>query len=175
MSPRPALPLRIEYVLLGLVRRQPAHGYELLQRWNIDDPLSMIWKVKPGALYAALEKLEQIGYLRAQLECGSAAPQRKKYLITLAGEQVFLDWMNTPVEAARDFRQDFLSRLYFAADVPPADLARLVERQKQTARGWLTHLIKQQNRANQGIALQVTQFRVRQVQAILDWLDSLAV
>ncbi len=172
MSPRPALPLRVEYVLLGLLRRHPAHGYELLQRWNAGKALCMIWTVKPGALYAALEKLEQLGYLCAAVECGSAAPQRKKFAVTPAGEQAFFDWMTTPLDAARDFRQDFLARLYFAADIPPPDFACLVERQKQTARGWQARL-QAQMPGSQGFTHHVLRFRIHQVQAILDWLDGL--
>jgi DNA-binding PadR family transcriptional regulator len=172
MSPRPALPLRIEYVLLGLVRRHPAHGYDLLQRWNADEPLHMIWTFKAGALYAGLEKLEQLGYLQASVEGSSTAPQRKKFAITPTGEQAFLDWMTTPLQAARDFRLDFLARLYFADDIPLADFACLVERQKQVTRGWLARL-QAQLPDSQGYARQVIQFRICQVQAILDWLDSL--
>lgn len=113
MSPRRALPLRLEYVLLGLIRRRPIHGYELLHTWNEPHGIGLIWKIKPGPLYAALDKMEQLGYLQSVLITGDVSPTRKEYRVTNAGEQAFMDWMQTPVSSARDFRQEFLAKFLY--------------------------------------------------------------
>ena len=169
MSPRSALPLRLEYVLLGLIRRQPIHGYELLRIWNQPHAIGKVWTVKPGLLYAALEKLEQRGYLESELVSGEASPTRKEYRITPAGEQVFITWMQTPVSAARDFRQDFLAKLYFSADVDRVVLSELFDRQINFCQRWLTSLQQQLLEGNK-FEQQVFTFRIRQVQCILKWL-----
>ena len=173
LSPRSALPLRLEYVLLGLVRRQPIHGYELLQRWNEPNGLSLIWRVKPGPLYAALEKLEQLGHLDSLLIPGESSPPRKEYRITAAGEQAFLNWMKTPVSAARDFRQDFLARLFFRQDVSPVLMEALLAQQEIICQRWLISLRKQLNDSVE-FDRQVFTFRICQVQGILNWLKELS-
>ena len=173
MSPRSALPLRLEYVILGLVRRQPIHGYELLQHWNEPNGIGMIWQVKPGPLYAALEKLEQMGFLDSSLIPGDSSPPRKEYRITLAGKLTFLAWMKTPVAAARDFRQDFLARLYFWQDVDPAVVGALFSQQELTCQRWFASLEKQLD-ASAGFERQVFIFRIFQVQGILKWLMELS-
>jgi DNA-binding PadR family transcriptional regulator len=170
MSPRSALPLRLEYVLLGIIRRQPIHGYELLLIWNRPHGIGRVWTVKPGPLYATLEKLEQLGYLESRLVSGEASPTRKEYQITPAGEQVFVTWMHTPVSAARDFRQDFLAKLYFSAEVDRAVLQELFKRQRILCQRWLASLQQQLLGGNE-FEQQVFTFRIRQVQCILDWLQ----
>jgi PadR family transcriptional regulator AphA len=170
MSPRSALPLRLEYVLLGIIRRQPIHGYELLRIWNQPHAIGRVWTVKPGPLYATLEKLEKLGYLEAELVSGEASPTRKEYRITPAGEQVFVTWMKTPVSAARDFRQDFLAKLYFSAEVDQAVLHHLFEQQRILCQRWLASLQQQLISGNE-FEQQVFTFRICQVQCILDWLQ----
>ena len=172
MSPRSALPLRLEYIILGFIRRHPVHGYELLQRWNEPDGISLIWRVKPGPLYAALEKLEQLGDLDSSLIPGESSPPRKEYRITAPGEQAFLDWVKTPVSAARDFRQDFLARLFFGQDVDPAVTKALFSQQELICQRWLASLEKQLD-ASVGFERQVFFFRICQVQGILKWLKEL--
>lgn len=173
MSPRPALPLRLEYVLLGLIRRQPSHGYELLHHWNESSSVGMIWQVKPGVFYAALERLELARYVEMSLVPGDAAPARKEYRITPTGEKVFLNWMISPVTAARDFRQDFLAKLFFANNVESTLFEDLIRQQRSVCGKWLSSLQTQLN-AGSEFEHQVLAFRIYQVQAILDWLETLS-
>ena len=67
--------------LLLLLREQPAHGYELLERlrafgMNGDDP---------GGLYRALRALERDGLVHSAWETSSAGPDRRIYEITRRG------------------------------------------------------------------------------------------
>jgi DNA-binding PadR family transcriptional regulator len=173
MSPRPALPLRLEYILLGLIRRQATHGYDLLQRWNDADNIGIVWQVKPGSLYAALEKLEKLDYVRASVLPGASSPQRKEYSITSKGEQVFLDWMQSPILAARVFRQDFLSRLFFSKDVEPVVVTHLIAQQTVVCQGWIKSLEKQ-HQSGTGFERQVHAFRIHQVHGILAWMQEIS-
>jgi DNA-binding PadR family transcriptional regulator len=171
MSPRPALPLRLEFILLGLINRQPIHGYDLLRIWKDHHEIGLVWQIKPGPLYASLEKLELLGYLESNRVSTDVSPTRKEYRVTPAGSQVFMDWMQTPVAAARDFRQDFLAKLYFSTDVEKAVFAGLLSRQTELCQTWLSSLLAQLSRAT-GFEKQVLSFRLRQVQGILDWLTA---
>jgi Predicted transcriptional regulators len=108
--PRAALPLHLEYTLLGLLRQRPQYGYDILQNW--DKNLGIIWKVKPGRLYAALNKLEQSGLVSARLESGENAPARKVFALTPQGEAAFSRWLASPVSSPREFRQEWFAKLF---------------------------------------------------------------
>jgi PadR family transcriptional regulator, regulatory protein PadR len=67
--------------LLLLLREQPAHGYELLERLRRlgfagDDP---------GGLYRTLRGLEQDAFVRSSWQRSSAGPDRRIYELTRAG------------------------------------------------------------------------------------------
>lgn len=173
MSPRSALPMRHEFVVLGLIHRHPAHGYELMQQWNEDNGIALVWRLKPGLLYAALEKLERMDFIRSRLISGSDAPDRKEYSITPAGEAAFLGWVKTPVSSARDFRQDFLVKWYFLQDVNSPLASELITRQVVICRKWLESLCTQRD-SSYGYQSSIFQYRIYQVQGILKWLLELS-
>lgn len=167
MSPRAALPLHLEYTLLGLLRQRPQYGYDILQNW--DKNLGIIWKVKPGKLYAALNKLEQSGLVSAQLESGENAPARKVFALTPQGEAAFSRWLASPVSSPREFRQEWFAKLFFSAELSPVERGALYANQIEAARAWL----RAQNELNLTGSVfeeQVRRFRQMQIQSILDFL-----
>lgn len=78
----PALPKDfLRGCLLLLLREDPAHGYDLIERagaFGIDGS-------DPGGLYRALRKLEADGLVRSSWEPSGTGPQRRIYEITRAG------------------------------------------------------------------------------------------
>ncbi len=67
--------------LLLLLREQPAHGYELLERLRAFG----FERSDPGRLYRSLQKLEDAGLVRSAWEASSSGPARRIYEITRAG------------------------------------------------------------------------------------------
>jgi len=67
--------------LLLLLREQPAHGYELLERMRA----FRFEASDPGGLYRALRKLEDDGFVRSSWEPSEAGPDRRVYEITRPG------------------------------------------------------------------------------------------
>ena len=67
--------------LLLLLREQPAHGYDLLERLR---PLGFS-RDDPGRLYRALRTLESDGLVRSVWEKSSTGPDRRMYEITRSG------------------------------------------------------------------------------------------
>jgi DNA-binding PadR family transcriptional regulator len=49
----------LELAILGLLKEQPLHGYELKKR--LGDTLGFLWGVSYGSLYPALRRLERAG------------------------------------------------------------------------------------------------------------------
>lgn len=172
MSPRPALPLRYEFALLGLVRRAPVHGYILLQELSGPDSLSEIWAIKISQVYAYLNKLEDSGYLTSSRKQESDYPARRLYSITPAGEAAFLAWMSTPVSTARDLRQLFMLKLYFEAEVSTEIIQKLITDQIALSHQWMINL-EQERSVSNGWKQRVFAYRLELVNASLKWLQEI--
>jgi len=69
--------------LLLLLREQPAHGYELLERLR---PLGFE-RDDPGRLYRALRALEGEELVRSAWEPSDSGPDRRIYQLTRAGTE----------------------------------------------------------------------------------------
>lgn len=91
--------------LLLLLREQPAHGYELLERLR---PFGFEGS-DPGGLYRALRKLEGEGLVRSAWEASSFGPARRIYEITRAGMEELHDRAKGLAEA-RATLDTFLGR-----------------------------------------------------------------
>lgn len=167
------LPMTIEYALLGFLVQQPRHGYEIYQQLLAEDGLGLVWRLKQSQLYALLTKLEQQGYITATLEPQDARPPRKMLQLTAAGREVFLDWLRSPVPQGRKMRLEFMAKLYFARLVEPAAVASLIDGQRDVCREWQASLQDQANALakDHPFAGLVHQFRLGQVEAMLNWLD----
>ena len=56
----------LELAVLGLLKEQPLHGYELKKR--LGETLGFLWGVSYGSLYPALRRLERDGAIEIVLE-----------------------------------------------------------------------------------------------------------
>lgn len=124
MSTERALPRNfLRPCLLLLLREQPAHGYELLERLR---PLGFV-RDDPGGLYRALRGLERDGLVRSAWEPSSAGPDRRIYELTRAGMQELHRRAKSVAETA-DTLDVFLSRygefVTLAQDREPARARR---------------------------------------------------
>jgi PadR family transcriptional regulator, regulatory protein AphA len=173
MSPRPSNPLTYEYILLGILEKQPMHGYDLHKEVAALQGISLIWSVKQSQLYALLDKLETQGLLNSTLVPGEAHPQRKEFKLSSAGHDALHTWMQTPVSHTRDMRQEFLARLYFAKRTGKAPALHLIRAQAEVCQGWLVSLQHQADELEDDLTFEqwIFEFRISQVQAVMNWLD----
>jgi PadR family transcriptional regulator, regulatory protein AphA len=167
------LPLGLEHALLGLVRHQPMHAYEMHQQLLHAEALGLVWHLKQGHLYALLARLEAAGYLAGVTEPQGTRPPRKILHLTPAGEAAFARWLQRPVAHGRDFRLEFLAKLYFAAEEGPTTVRRLIATQRTACQVWLddVHAQAQTIGADRPYDRLVLRFRIGQIEAILPWLD----
>lgn len=173
MPPKPAVTHSLEYALLGLLAQQPRHGYELHKEISNLEGLGLVWHVKQAQLYALLDKLENQGYLSARLITSESHPPRKEYHLTRSGRQAFEKWMLAPVEHGRELRQDFLAKFYFARLAGIETARRVIEAQRSVLLQ-LKHKMDEQGGAlssSKPFEKQVYHFRMKQIQAMLDWLE----
>lgn len=102
----PALPKSfLRPCLLLLLREQPAHGYELLERLR---PLGFAGD-DPGGLYRALRTLEADGLVHSAWEPSQAGPNRRIYQLTRSGMEE-LHRRSKALARARSTLDVFLSR-----------------------------------------------------------------
>lgn len=172
MCPMSAIPLSVEWSLLGLLRQQPQHGYALHQELSDAQGLGLVWNLKQSQLYALLDKLEQRGYISPTLDTESYPP-RKVFHLTNEGRAALDAWLREPVKHGRDLRLEFLAKLYFAHLEGRAVTRALLRRQREVCQTWL----KQQYRATEALAdtqtyeALVREFRAGQIKAMLSWLN----
>lgn len=167
-------PLTTEHALLGFLRLQPMHGYEIHQRLAEPEGLGAVWRLKQSQLYALLGKLEEEGYLTTSVALQDTRPPRKIFQLTPAGRAAFLAWVESPVPNGRTLRLDFLAKLYFAQREGPGTVLRLIEAQRDLCRSWLNDQQQEAGDlpANRPYEWLVHEFRIGQIKAMLAWLDT---
>lgn len=90
------MPMSVPLTLLGLLEREPSHGYDLKRDYDTffgrGKPLSF------GQVYATLGRLARDGkVVISDVEPGEG-PDRKRYVITDAGATEVDAWLTEPVE-----------------------------------------------------------------------------
>lgn len=171
MSPLLQTPLTVEHALLGLVRHEPLHGYEINRRLGAIPELQLVWRMKQSRLYALLSRLEDEGYLHAVLEMQDGRPPRKVYHLTSTGDSAFVRWLTQPVRLPREMRLEFMLKLYFALKEEPEAIPVLIGRQQEVCGRWL----EAQGDADQShpYIRVVRRYRRGHIEAIRDWLARL--
>ena len=173
MSPMVKLPLALEHALLGLLREQPMHAYQMYQRLAQAEDLGLVWHLKQSQLYALLARLEDAGYIAATVEPQGSRPPRRMLHLTASGAAALDTWLHTPVAHGREFRQEFMAKLFFAGQDDPPAVGQLIADQRAACRCWLADLHTQADRVGDegSFAWLVLQFRIANLEAILRWLD----
>src|SRR2546430_11217771 len=89
--------MSVPHTLLGLLEREPSHGYELKRDYD-----AFFGRGKPlpfGQVYATLSRLARDGKVMiSEVEAG-AGPDRKRYVITDVGATQVEPWLTEPVPA----------------------------------------------------------------------------
>src|SRR5262245_56518832 len=173
MSPMVKLPLAIEHALLGFLREHPMHAYEIHQTLLRPEALGLVWHLKQSLVYVMLERLEEAGYITTTLAPQNSRPPRKILHLTPGGSNAFERWLVAPVEHGRDFRLEFLAKLYFANLTDSAIVVRLLAVQRAACQAWLSDLRAQADliRGERNYDWLVLQFRIGQLEASVNWLD----
>ena len=173
MSPGRRLPLTVEHALLGFLRQEPMHGYELHQRLLAPEGPGMTWRMKQAHVYALLARLEAEGLIAGGSRPQPTRPARRVFRLTEKGRRAFRDWVSTPVAEARGMRQEFLLKLYFARREGLGLTRRLLDRQRQACREWLAIQkgAADGGRREESYARLVRSFRAGQIKAMLAWID----
>jgi DNA-binding PadR family transcriptional regulator len=119
--------MSVPFALLGLLEREPSHGYDLKRDYD-----NYFGRGKPlpfGQVYATLGRLARDGLVVAAEAEPGAGPDRKRYVITGPGVTEVEAWLTEPVEA-----EPHLQTVLFVKVVLALMLGRSAERYLDTQR-----------------------------------------
>jgi DNA-binding PadR family transcriptional regulator len=89
--------MTVPLALLGLLEREPSHGYDLKRDYDV-----YFGRGKPlpfSQVYSTLGRLARDGKVEAREPEPGAGPDRRRYVITDLGVTEVETWLNEPVEA----------------------------------------------------------------------------
>lgn len=158
-------------MLLALLAKEPAHGYELKQA--IEQTFGSAYpSPNIGQIYVTLGRLERAGLVASEDVSQSGRPNKKVYELTPAGRDELTAWIQQPAESSR-IRDDFFIKLTLAPLAGAADRVELINRQRRhhlkTMRV-LTELAHSSDRDNPTARLLI-EGAILHLQADLDWLE----
>jgi DNA-binding PadR family transcriptional regulator len=112
--------MSVPHALLGLLGREPSHGYELKRDYDMyfgrEKPLPF------GQVYATLARLARDGRVAPGESEAGAGPDRKRYAITEVGRMEVETWLSQPVEAEPHLQTVLFSKVMLALMLDlPAD------------------------------------------------------
>jgi DNA-binding PadR family transcriptional regulator len=118
----------LELATLGLLQREPLHGYRLKQQLELF--MSSSISVNYGAIYPLLKRLEERGEITTlATDQTEAGPSRKTYSITVKGRQRWHHkMMEHPHESWVNSRSRFFIKFFFFGDLDSAERIKLIER-----------------------------------------------
>ena len=190
----------LEIAVLGLLREQPLHGYELKKR--LGDTLGFLWGVSYGSLYPALRRLEREGAIEVVAQPADAAPPatalatgslkgdlaaarragarapkpsrrtRKAYRITERGMTRFEELLLAEDPHADD-EKAFALKLAFCAELPPAARLELLERRRLTLLSRLDRARRTTGARTDRYSRSLVEHRTRSTQRDLEWVEEL--
>ena len=122
--------MSVKYAVLGLLAQRRGYGYDLVQRF--EEQVGPAWQLNAGAIYVALDKLEQEGLVRPIRGDDDAPVTRRRttrgaprviYEATQEGLERFEDWMATG-SSMSPLREELHLKLALSQ---PRNLPRLIE------------------------------------------------
>jgi DNA-binding PadR family transcriptional regulator len=101
--------MSVPLTLLGLLEREPSHGYDLKREYD-----TFFGKEKPlpfGQVYATLARLARDGKAVAGGAEPGAGPDRKRYTITDSGKTEVEAWLKEPIPAEPHLQTDLFVKV----------------------------------------------------------------
>jgi|ERR1700722_8832726 len=114
--------------LLGLLQQKPSSGYDL--RKIFSTTAMTTYSDSPGAIYPALQRLQQQGFIRGSIESGSGMRRRQVFRLTARGTAELRKWIARPVLRADVIRglDEVMLRFAFSEQaVGPSASVRILQ------------------------------------------------
>lgn len=113
--------------LLGLLSRQPSYGYDL--KHSYDRYFGTEKQLAFGQVYSTLARMIRDELIRALGEETGGGPDRKKYEITVAGQDKVREWLFTPDVPSEALQSNLFAKTVIALLIDD-DAERLLDLQR---------------------------------------------
>ena len=121
--------MSVRHAVLGLLAQRPRHGYELRAAFQALVGGKENWDVKPAQIYTTLTRLEQGGFVAEDSIEQDAGPEKRIYVITLAGRKILAEWFACGVEPGHQ-QDEFFLKLMIGLMSGAADPYYLIQTQR---------------------------------------------
>jgi PadR family transcriptional regulator PadR len=110
--------MSLPHVLLGLLGRGPASGWDLGARLAEDPALG--WSADLAQIYPALRRLLRGGFVALRRRRSPKGPPRREYRLTAAGRREFLEWLAEPLAVPKPHAASLARLAFLERRVPEA-------------------------------------------------------
>lgn len=184
----------LELAILGSLREQPLHGYELKKR--VSETIGPVGSMSFGSLYPALRRLEREGAIEVVDPSRAGAPipptgslagdlaaarlrrggkpsrrTRKAYEITARGDERLTALLLDPDSPDDD--RTFALKLAFCASLDPDARLQLLHRRRASLADDLSRARQQAPNRGDRYARSLVAHRTESIERDLEWIDSL--
>ena len=188
----------LELAILGLLKEQPLHGYELKKR--VGETLGTLWGISYGSLYPALRRLERDGAIegvepettafvtpipatgsltgdlaaaRARRGTKPSRRTRKVYRLTPLGEARLQQLLLDGTSGTADDERTFAMKLAFCGHLDPAARLELLERRRAALADRLARARRNDATRGDRYSRSLFEHRTQSTQRDLEWVEAL--
>src|SRR3984893_17590142 len=109
--------LSLKYGVLGLLKEQPLHGYEVKNRFEA--MLGGTWDVNIGQIYTTLQRLERDGLVRPVRHRGDRG--KLLYELSPEGDKALHEWLAQPDSGPQQLHEEIYVKLLLATRIANRD------------------------------------------------------
>jgi DNA-binding PadR family transcriptional regulator len=188
----------LDLAILGLLKEQPLHGYELKKR--LGETLGFLWGVSYGSLYPALRRLERAGAIEIAAPTATPAPvpmpatgsidgetaaakvrrlpkptrrTRKQYRLTPRGDELFAELLSGDDGPGADEEKVFALKFTFCRHLASDARLALLERRRAGLQERLAQARGTTRRRGDRYIRSLAEHRTESTARDLVWLDEL--
>jgi len=157
-------------LLLGLLRIQAMHGYQLNQ--FLDEHLDFIANLKPSTAYYTLERMAEEELVQTHAEQPGRRPARQIYDITPAGETLYQELLRSNLSRYDMGESGDDIGIGFLADLPHNDAAACLAQKRRILQDKIAQFEEMAGRSTLSDATHLTVRRtLHRLRADEAWLD----
>ena len=157
-----------ELLLLGLLRSQEMHGYQLHEA--IDSHLGMVVQLTKPTAYRLLSNMAEEGWVTFREEQEGNRPPRRVYAITAHGEVAFQRLLRENLANYQPSNFTCQIGLAFLDELSPQEALPLLRRRRADMEGLLES--PRAHREHPGSLQLMLEHQLHQLAAELEWLDT---
>jgi DNA-binding PadR family transcriptional regulator len=160
--------MAVPVALLGLLERQPSHGYDLKRDYDAyfgrDRPLRF------GQVYSTLARLARDGKVLVGESEPGAGPDRKRYSITDVGRDEVEGWLAEPIEPEPHLQTELFVKVVLAL-LLGRSAQRYLEVQKAAHMRRMRELTERRRSAGGTVDALLADHGLFHLEADLRWID----